>query len=392
MATLLRIEGSQPLFTTAPAFLGVNIDAASLYQGTRLDFSDADLRQLGARLGGARSSAPMTLRVGGSTSDDLRTSADKNASHGQVVLSPAYLDELLGFAQHCGFHLAWDLNALKMRAADGSWNSTDARAVLEIMRAAKRPPWAVQLGNEPGHFETRNGAPTAAAHGADFLRLSRLLRQVFGGGANATTPRVQGPDACFGKGTDTSPCANLTYLRSFLTAAGPTTIDDLTVHDYGLVGPGKPGSQCDARSFLSAALWEAELLPHVAAWQKTRRELAPAARLVLSETASTADGGCPGLSNRFIAGFYFVSALGALGDAGVSQVYRQDLVGFSGVNFGSSYALTGPAGWYSRAASGPLTPHPDYFTALLWASLVDARRLRVATSRAGPAGPGLQCT
>ena len=374
----VRIDGSSAATTTAPSFLGANIDAASLYQQTRLDFADADFRQLGSRLGGALDSS-MTLRLGGSAADDLRLSSDQNASHGQIILPLDYFDELQAFVQGCGFRLAWDLNGMRMRNTDGSWDPTNARALLEHVKAAGQPLWAVQLGNEPGHFQTRSGGfPTPTTHGADFLRLKALLHEIFGD--HATRPRVQGPDACFGHGTDASPCANLTYMRSFLAAAGRETLDDLTVHNYGLTGPGKNGTQCQLQSFLTPGLWEEHLLPSIAAWEGVRREMAPGARLVLSETASAADTGCPGLSNRFASGFSFVGELGALGDAGVHQVYRQDLVGFSGINGGSHYALAGPPGWYSRAASGRLTPNPDFFTALLWRSIVGPRRLRVTSS------------
>ena len=133
------------------------------------------------------------------------------------------------------------------------------------------------------------------------------------------------------------------------------SIDDLTVHDYGFSGPNPrdpSASKCgNISQFLDPDLWAGNVLPTIDAWDAVRRELAPSADLVLSETATTADAGCPGKSNRFVAGFYFVDALGAYAEHGVAQVYRQDLVGFSGINEGSSYALLGPPGWHSASAS-----------------------------------------
>ena len=45
---------------------------------------------------------------------------------------------------------------------------------------------------------------------------------------------------------------------------------------------------------------------------------------------------------------------------------RQDLAGWSSEGGPSYYALLGQPGW----SSGPISPHPDYFTALLWKQLV----------------------
>ena len=72
--------------------------------------------------------------------------------------------------------------------------------------------------------------------------------------------------------------------------------------------------------------------------------------------------------------FWFASSLGLL-YAKDGQVYRQDLVGFSGINGGSSYALTGVPGWFNHNTNGKLLPNPDYFTARLYRKLVGAIRL-----------------
>lgn len=112
------------------------------------------------------------------------------------------------------------------------------------------------------------------------------------------------------------------------------------------------------------------MAPVLAGYASLHAKVAPSTRLVLSEFASAADGGCVNMSNTFAAGFFFVDMIGRVAEAGFWQAYRQDLVGFSGIGFGSSYALAGDPGWFSLAASGPLEPNPDYFTALLWRTLV----------------------
>lgn len=387
-AVTLRVHStSPPAAMTAPAFLGMNIDAASLYQGARVNLSDPTLRFLARRLGEA-SSEPMTLRVGGSAADDLGFGASTSQ---RIVLDLATWDELVDFAAQAGLRLAFDLNALRMRMPDGRWNETDARVLLTRARDMGQPIWAVQLGNEPGHFLTRTGNVTAKQHGRDFVQLAALLDGLYGQQHNTTRPRLQGPDVCFGQMTQTSPCADESYMSELLVAAAASAavgsgtaqagldstqpsslpLDDLTVHDYGLQGPkGNATGQCTLGNFTDPAGWEADMLPVLHQWATLHKAQAPHARLVLSEFATTGDGGCPGLSNTFVTGFFFVDAIGMVAKAGYWQAYRQDLVGFSGIGVGSSYALAGEAGWQSEPMSGPLRPNPDWFTALLWRTLM----------------------
>ena len=373
----------RPKAVTSPNFLGVNIDAASLYQGTRLDFRDPQLRTLACRFGTV-GDGPMTLRLGGSSADDLSTFVN-NVEDGEIYLTADYWDDLIDFVETCGFNLAWDLNMRVGRYNDPrqKWNPQDAQRLLDHIKAKQQRVYAFQLGNEPGHYQTRNGGlPTADEHEQDFLTLAHILGSHYHGSADEL-PRMQGPDVCLGEGTNASPCANISYFRDILHVIGPDLLQDVTGHAYGLRGPKKgraEPSQCNIESFLSVATFSHTVTSAVAAWKQVLDEMAPDANFVLSETASTADGGCPGLSNRFIAGFYFMEILGELGDMGVYQVYRQDLVGYGGINFASSYALFDPPGWYSTKSHGVLMPNPDYFTGLLYRKLVGPTRLPVKSN------------
>ena len=199
----IHTASSTPLATTSPSFLGVNIDAASLYQQARLDFNDADLRAIGAALGaeGPGAQHPMTLRVGGSAADDLGWSSNTSKTNKTIVLDAAYWDEMNQFVGHSGFNLAFDLNGMTSRrnvsthtrhtsntpsianvgaaevvaAAAGEqvassgrteWDPTDATGLLQHVREAGQRVWALQLGNEPGHWQTRHGGePTPEEHG-----------------------------------------------------------------------------------------------------------------------------------------------------------------------------------------------------------------------------------
>ena len=367
----VRMHGA--LTRVSPSFLGVNIDAASLYEGTRLDFTDPQLRALGRVLGQASPHA-MVLRVGGSTADDLSFRSDDN--NVTVHIPFTYWDQMLGFAHAAGLVLAFDLNAMSMRdnhAGVSVWNASDAKLLMRHMKESNQSVYAFQLGNEPGHWQTRHGGPSPEEHGADFVVLRDLLKENFPG----EMPRIQGPDVCFGRGTNDSPCASEEYLQTLLHASSGV-LNDITVHNYGLTGPKKGRSdQCGIDEFLSPSLWEQHLTPTLKLWKSVQQTTYPKSRLVLSETATAADAGCPHLSNSFASGFYFVDVLGFAGELGYSQVYRQDLVGFSGVNGGSNYALAGDPGWHNASANGELIPNPDFFTAVAWRQLMGPQRLRL---------------
>eukprot|EP01052_Picozoa_sp_SAG31_P027851 SAG31_NODE_2641_length_5326_cov_9.734647_1_plen_416_part_00 len=355
------------LAVTSAQFLGVNIDTASLYQGTlphRLQFEDPTLISLAT--GFAKAGGPGTnLRVGGSTAEDTVFGTDLFGNN-HVAVDPKYWDQLVNFAAVAGFDLVYDLNAMGVGSSmrvppDNHWNSTNA---AQLLRHVARLPHqravlkAVQLGNEPGHYAAETaGAPTAAQHGRDYRQLKALLASTFGTGA---APLVQGPDVCFGKFLNCSThnctsggdkCANLEYFDQLLVAARGS-IDEVTVHNYGVSGPshGPPyiPHGCTKQNLLNLSSWEPRMLEVLHGWRNTQARRAPNARLILSETATSGDGGCVNMSNTFLSGFFWVDQLGLVSAAGYWKTYRQDLVGFSGINGGSSYALAGPPGWVGQ--------------------------------------------
>ena len=69
----------------------------------------------------------------------------------------------------------------------------------------------------------------------------------------------------------------------------------------------------------------------------------------LEEMATQAGGGCDGLSNRFVSGFWFLHSLAQAGEFNVARVTRQDLAGWSFTSGVSHYPLTGSPG---ESASG----------------------------------------
>ena len=221
---------------------------------------------------------------------------------------------------------------MRMLTKEGAnvWNASNACGKF-LRYVATRPELravlaAVQLENESGHALTgcNTSVPLACTnateHGRDFQRLRSLLYGIFG--SWAASPRLHGPDACFGlvDGPNTSiiheqKCTNLTYFEELLLATGGA-IDDITIHKYGLKGPGYTPNQCDAAGFVRPDTWEPHMRQVMRDWHTTSGRAAPGAHLVLSKIASTLAGGCPALSNTYASGFWFVSQLGVVAGEG----------------------------------------------------------------------------
>jgi len=99
-----------------------------------------------------------------------------------------------------------------------------------------------------------------------------------------------------------------------------------------------------------------------AAWvQRYRDQYAPQAEVWLEETGNAQCGGEPGLSDRFIAGFWWLDTLGLLARAGQEVVTRQNLSG-------ADYSLINEAN---------LDPNPDYWNSYLWKQLMGTTVLDV---------------
>ena len=99
--------------------------------------------------------------------------------------------------------------------------------------------------------------------------------------------------------------------------------------------------------------------------------------IFVEETASAVVGGCVNASDRFIDGFYWLPMMAVPAEAGAVQLNRQDFAGYSFLGRASNYQLAGPPGWVNDtdAAKSTLTPHPDWYTTVLWKQLMGATAL-----------------
>ena len=372
----LDIDLDAPLFRTLPTYLSVNVDTGSLFN--ELDFSSPMLRALTRNLVRA---APTQLRVGGGAADSAAYTGEGgargNCSLGagvNVCIDAAYWRELAAFVGATGVELVWDLNLLFNRSdAASPWDSSNAESLIAAAAATPGVPHTWQLGNE-NELYYKHSPPlnmTGQRVASDYAALRRLLASAPPG----VSRRIAGPDACCEE--------RRTTLAEFSAAAAgqvPPLLSAVTFHEYPL--PRNATGGCVAAFYTNLTAVRYFMSLAVAQYSAFAAPLlAEGVPLILGETATTALGGCDGLSNRFIAGFTFIAQLGASAEQKVAQVNRQDLVGWSSQTTPSRYALLGAPGW----SRGPLAPHPDYFVALLWKQLVGAAVLRSTLRAADPA-------
>jgi hypothetical protein len=213
---------------------------------------------------------------------------------------------------------------------------------------------------------------TGAQLAADYYSLRSLLREPRFAALQQT---IYGPDSC---------CEDRVTPRDAFTSAWAAAVaatgsaDAVTVHEYPI--PRLANNSCVPPLFTNKSAFGSINLATLqyASWAAPL--LRAGAPLIVGETATSAHGGCDGLSNRFVSGFALWFELGTYAELGVAQMNRQDLAGFSSETEPSNYGLVGPPGWFS----GPLgQPHPDYFSLLLFKQLVGARVLSSGFSASG---------
>jgi hypothetical protein len=354
-----------PLRTNlTPDFVSVNIDAASLAQG--FDFSDPVLANLVAQL------APVKVRVGGTAAHGLVWTGAPGLpcgccgppADGALYVSTDCFDALGAFVAAAGARLVFDF--APTRAAPGGaaapWNSTDAQRLFAF--AADKPYaralWGWQVGNENSDAIT-----SGAQLGADFLaaRALALARGLGGALVGPSLPKMAYPQA---------------WLDDFVDATRGA-LDMFAVHIYA----GVDKADATGYSFVNRSTYRG-FGADIARWVAYRdARMAPTTGINVEETAAAVVGGIPNATDRFIDGFYWVTAMGAAGVAGAAQINRQDVAGWSFVGRPSNYQLAGPPGWVNGSAA--LRPHPSWFTTILWKQLMGPTILNASTAGAAAA-------
>eukprot|EP00117_Sycon_ciliatum_P000761 scpid45309/ scgid3881/ Heparanase; Endo-glucoronidase; Heparanase-1; Heparanase 8 kDa subunit; Heparanase 50 kDa subunit len=283
---------------------------------------------------------------GGKPLDNQHSSLglDRGYSSEQTTMTAGQWDYLNEYMKSTGLSLVFGLNAQK-RNENGSWNIDNARELIDY---TKKKAYKVnyELGNEPDLYYEHTGELVVSGGqlAEDFRVLADYLKDT------TDSYSLCGPDvATLDRGH---------FFQTFLNktaeiGVGPNVI---TWHQY--YGSG--------RTFKLEDFYSADVLDKLIRELGTVEDMLEEAGLHhaemwLGETSSCYDGGAPGISDRFVAGFMWLDKLGLTALYNYTRICRQTL-------WGGSYSLI-------NSSSG--LPLPDFYASLAYKQLMGDRALSI---------------
>ncbi|RPI87216.1 MAG: hypothetical protein EHM41_05715 [Chloroflexi bacterium] len=356
------------LTSVSARYLSFNVDAAQVVGGLfwnesgkvdgsaggnarvpPYDFTRPKLKNL------VRELAPAYMRIGGTASDqvfyDLSGKVSSMPPRYDHVLTRQMWDSAAQFAKENGLEIMFTLNAGPgPRDSRGRWDSSNARELMAYSRETGVPVTAWGLGNEPNYLPFAYGMWLTMDQLADNYRKLRTLRDELDPKA-----RMLGPACAFWPVTGEL----MPVFPSFMQKGG-SMLDVVTWHYYPQQSTRSP--YASRRASLSLAL-RPDFLDEVGKWSRfvhrCRDRYVPSAEVWCQETGNAQCGGQPGLSDRFIAGIWWLDQLGLMARMGEKVVVRQNLSGAD----------------YSLLDERTLEPNPDYWNSLLWKRLMGSEVL-----------------
>ena len=378
-----------PVINTVDArYVNFNIDTGSLYNG--MDFSDPKFRTLVSQLAQPYSSI---IRVGGTAVDSSyyfpaapyligQPNVCSTCGNGSAAVGNIIMDALFDFALATNMSLLVDVNGKDFRGgkdSTGPWDVTANTTALLAYLDSKyggSVDFAYSVGNEPDLWKKADGKTPLG------VPLDQLARDALSLKKALTAFNI-------GKDVYGSAFAGITTSEAsgFLPVAAAGGVTGYTCHAYPY-----GGKDCTISKYLDKTPVTQGLHDKLAAVRTVAAGIPGADRMlfVLEETACSSGGGCENVTDRFLAGWAWMMTLNTVGAAGFSRLHRQDIAGWSFAFGQSHYQLLGPAGW-TNGTHDTLTPHPDYYTTLLFKQLVGTKVLATtasgdATAEAGFAG------
>jgi hypothetical protein len=384
--------------TTDDNFLGFTYDAIELKNRDRwLDWSDPLLFTLAKPLSGA------TLRVGGSLANHMRfvlngtaPATRDNQTTGVPVAEhvvndtkvwlmdisdhfETVWDQIYAFSKKVGFRLVFQLSPCSTRFQNKSWDPTNARAFFDYIHRHGQDTEGVLVGfefvNEPFLFNDGDREPfriSSTQLGTDFVAVRKLMAEEFGRDSSLF---LQGPDiSTFG--------TSLAYAEEIVSKTNPLlgAIDQLSVHNYPFSAH---HDGCEISTLLGDFSSQLAGLKGYKDLFELHRVKQP---LVVSESAAVTSG-CVNITDSFADALWFSTWLGAVGELGYQQLYRQVLWGQE-YNRATNTTSRTHAQKYSLVNLQRRPPfrravanvNPSYFVAVLWRRLMGSRRLKVETN------------
>jgi heparanase 1 len=376
--SLLEVEVSpQPIARVSERFLSFTIDIAQVVGGKfwgtggsvdwvaggsspveAYDFHRPKLRQLVKNL------SPAYFRIGGTAADETfyvmgESLVDPPPPYKYALIRDQW-EAANHFAQEAGLELVFTLNAGKgPRNSKDCWNVENARELIEYSGEKGFDVAAWSLGNEPNLFPFTHGLWLSMEQ---FAEEQAALKETIKGIMPQT--KLLGPSCAFWPVVGEL----LPIFPRFLKEAGHQ-VDVVTWHYYPQQSRRSPIAtrRASAKKMLSPSFFN-ETDRWVTWVERYQEQFAPHAEVWLEETGNAQCGGEPGLSDRFIAGFWWLDLLGRLARSGQRVVMRQNLSGAD----------------YSLIHDDTLEPNPDYWNSLLWKRLMGAEVMQVELSKRRP--------
>lgn len=389
----LSVESSALLAQTSDRFLGFTIDLTDDREFFSVDFADENLVFLARELVAAALPLKNYIRVGGTGQDFLTYLS--NGTHGCVehgagapipprtnpsarvkayytggerCLTDERLGALAAFLRELGAPVIFGLNINK-RDAEGLWDPSNARELLLRMQQLGLSCEGFQLGNEV------NSELTPEEHVRDLRILRRLLEEVF---PPKSRPFLIGPDAHSlhrGRRASKYEAGIIRHLAQFAALIHPHDgIAGVSHHEYIQAVVDGAMARSDVRGFESGTDNKDEPNVLKGAWLDRSATIAadvaeavaaqqPCASVWVSELGPH-NAGRPrcvegGRWANFGSSLWYMDALAAKAQMGVSSVFRQSLLGAD----------------YSLLDCLTHKPLPDYYATLLWQRLMGPKVL-----------------
>lgn len=344
---LVTVDTEKKLAEVDARYLSFTLDTDKVV-AQKLDLTQPRLLKLASAL------KPAILRIGGTRADtvyyDLApTPVRKAPDPYKLVMGREIWDGACKFAKDLGVEIMFNVNAGKGPRVDGKWTPDNAEKLVTYTQQTGCPVSSWELGNEPGGFGLMHGLFVSGKQlAADYAVLDKMLQ------AEDPTAKIAGPSPAFWPklgevATKVTP--------EFLAAGAGKVVDLLTWHYYP-----QQSSSCPLHSRRTTleTLLDPDNLDEIERWAQQMEDLrdryAKGARLVLDETSHAQCGGEPGISDRFVTGFWWMDQLALIARRGQPLMMRQALVG----------------GHYTLLREKGLEPTPDFFNSVLWNRLMGA--------------------
>ena len=355
----LSIDVSSPSSTTAPYFASWNIDSSRDRLFFNISWSNPKLVYLLNQIGNAQ------IRWGGTGNDALYYGFGDAAPCAPTVpkvyecLNSSWYDDIAALSVSSNSPLVFGLNIHPpgtISPPKGTWNSSNARSLLQYAKSKSSNIAFLELGNE------QNTIMSAADEAASFITLAALLDDIYGTGSDR--PLLVGPDTHSFHDAGSSTKVVIKFLQDFARAT-KGVVSGITHHEYIEVTADNVlnSTFLDLSSSIAIAMTEAirAVSPDLAVW---------AGEISLHNGGTYGPNGevpdCSGnhVCGRFGSALWYADSMSAKAAAGYKAYNRQDAIGAN----------------YGLINSTSYLPTPDYYLLRVWKATVGSKVLTVQPS------------